>query len=175
MSSVCERMPFQGAFGAPGIRNCSARRMFQTLLVLVLVASASACDFLPGIEYSCLPCGGEFSCSGTGNVCDATEVTGCDLPADSTYWECCETYTCDVYGTDLCPYTAPPAPGPPAPGPPPPAPGPSSSSSDGLSFSSPWLWAIGGGATLLVIVALIVVGAVMYRQGTKTGESKPLV
>lgn len=82
---------------------------WQILLLSICFAMCHACNFLPGIEYICLPCGGSYSCHGTSTcIANADDVPGCTLPSDATDWFCCEAFECDVKGSDLCTYTAPP-------------------------------------------------------------------
>lgn len=82
---------------------------FSALLLLFIFSIVYACDFTPGIDYTCIPCGGTYSCKTTGTcIANANDVPGCSLPGGAQYWSCCESDACSVTSPFMCSYTAPP-------------------------------------------------------------------
>lgn len=73
------------------------------LIVCILFGLSFACNFLPNVEYLCLPCGGDYSCTSTG-ACDTDTVPGCNLPNNAEFWVCCTAANCDVKGPGVCFY-----------------------------------------------------------------------
>src|SRR3990167_7100333 len=80
-------------------------RVLVLLVLLVLVVAINGCEFTPGVEYRCAPCGGDYICTGP-STCLQNSMPGCSLPADATYWTCCEA-PCSVVSTIICNYTEP--------------------------------------------------------------------
>jgi len=92
-------------------------RFLLALVSLALVAScvAALCPNMQSHnsddpqqnEWSCLPCGGSFSCkvqANSNDVCSASSIPGCVLPLGATTWTCCRN--CDARGPGACPYAA---------------------------------------------------------------------
>ena len=114
------------------------------ILLLVLITSLFACDFIPGVEYICIPCGGIYECHGTGVcVANAGDVPGCTLPSRADDWYCCDAATCNLSANNECSYTAPVSPRP--------SPPPTNTGGDGSGSNS-------GSSTLIII--LVVFGTV---------------
>lgn len=81
---------------------------FLFIVIALLAAFASACNFQPGVEYTCIPCGGIYSCRGDGTcVANDGTVPGCNLPSGALEWFCCETDVCNVNAQGMCSYTPP--------------------------------------------------------------------
>jgi hypothetical protein len=83
--------------------------MLKAILFVLLISSVGlACDFSTATEWVCLPCGGPFSCTGTGTcLANAGDVAGCTLIDGATSWMCCDAAACDVTGTGMCDYFPP--------------------------------------------------------------------
>ena len=74
--------------------------------ILLSLHSVTCCDFSTATEWSCLPCGGPFTCTGTESACfaNAGDVPGCSLIDGATNWMCCAAGVCTVTGTGVCDY-----------------------------------------------------------------------
>jgi len=83
--------------------------LFTIVCMLGLLFGAFGCDFSTSAEWACLPCGGPFTCTGTGDSCFANtgDVLGCTLIDGATSWMCCNPNICTVTGTGVCDYKPP--------------------------------------------------------------------
>ena len=125
------------------------------VLLCVSAAFAGSCSFRAGVEYSCIPCGGTYSCHGN-NVCIASSVPDCTLPRGAQEWFCCEANACDVtFSNGLCMYTAPRSPPPLGP-----SGSPSPKDNDG-DVPVGWIVFGVGMGVLCIIVVVVVVGVIV--------------
>lgn len=80
-----------------------------TVFLCLFIFSVRGCDFVPGISYTCIPCGGTYDCRTTGTcVANSNDVPGCSLPDGAQFWMCCESDACTITSPFMCSYTAPP-------------------------------------------------------------------
>ncbi|EFA75837.1 hypothetical protein PPL_10892 [Heterostelium album PN500] len=85
----------------------------KLLIFLLFISSITislSCDFNNyNGEWLCLPCGGIYSCTGSGTCfANPSDISSqCKLPSDASDWMCCQSDTCSISGTGLCTYTPP--------------------------------------------------------------------
>ena len=83
--------------------------LFIIVCMLGLLSGTFGCDFSTSVEWACIPCGGPFTCTETGDTCfaNAGDVPECTLIDGATSWMCCDPDICTVTGTGICDYKPP--------------------------------------------------------------------